>query len=238
MNKKHLSTVLCFFVLFSGAAFSMSGCGSSGAETKSAASTASSAPSAVSSGNSAQDSITVDSSVADSLPNYLRDSAPAESAAAASGYGEGTNVVPGSAISVSENAAKHSTGEVCTINSEKGSYELTIDSIALTNERNSTLAADKVIKITYTYKNTNFNSTLLIGNLDFKLMNSDGLACAQYTLDSAGSKDSPEAMPAEKGNSCTATIAYAVSGSSNKVTLIFDDLTGGSNTELTFDAEV
>ena len=218
----------------SAAAASSAGASSPADSSSSAASDSSAALS------SATASVTIETSVADSLPDYLRDStaAGAGSAATASGYGEGTNVTPGEDISTAANAAEQKTGSVCTLTSSKGNYEVTVNSIELTSNRADSMAADKVVKVSYTFKNVSYDGTLLVGPMAFRLMDGDGKACGTYSFDATDSANYQAAEPTEKGQSCTATLYYTLTSSSNAVTLIFDDLYGASGAEYLWKASV
>lgn len=165
----------------------------------------------------------------DSLPDYLKGDpiadAQSRAAEADTGTAEGINVLPGADVKLSENAKEAEIGKAETYNSNTGNVDLTIDSIELTDIRSPGQDADKVVRVTYTYRNTGRSDAIMIGNYSFKLLDAKGRACAEYFFDTSDPDLNPQAMPVENGGSCTAVLGYILTDSSNDVVLVFDDLT-------------
>ena len=138
---------------------------------------------------------------------------------------EGLNVLPGTDVKLDDDAKEVKVDKAETYNSNTGDVELTINSIELTDIRSPGQDADKVVRVTYTYKNIGRPDAIMLGNYSFKLLDSKGKACTEYFFDTNDPELNPQAMPVEKGDSCTAVLGYILTDSSNDVTLVFDDLT-------------
>lgn len=131
--------------------------------------------------------------------------------------GEGAQ--DGSPMDVKESDS-YEVGDVISMTSgENVLYELTIDEIAYTDARDEyTQDPGDVILVTYTYKNLG-EDTLIIDDMRFQLMQTD-----ETTLyDSYYLSDMLAVEPLEKGNSCTAQIAYAVPEKTEEVVLAYQD---------------
>lgn len=91
-----------------------------------------------------------------------------------------------------------------------------IDKVEVTDERNeyNPTNPDKVIVITYTYKNTAFDNPLLYDQMSFRILDGDTVCLPYYPSDLI----SPELANAGD-DSVTATLAYGVSASCNEVTI-------------------
>lgn len=165
----------------------------------------------------------------DSLPDYLRQDpikdAQSRAEAANGDPAEGINVIAGTDVELKDNAREAKVGKAETYNSNTGDVELTIDSIELTDIRSPGQDADRVVRVTYTYRNTGRSDAIMLGNYSFKLLDAKGRACPEYFFDTSDPELNPQAMPIEKGDSCTAVLGYILLESSNDVTLVFDDLT-------------
>lgn len=128
--------------------------------------------------------------------------------------GEGT---PNSAPLDVEDSESYETGDVITMGD--GLYELTIDEVVYTDQRDEyTQDPGNVILVTYTYKNLS-DEALLIDDMRFQLMQED----EETLYDSYYLPDGKMAEPAEKGESCTAQIAYAVPEKTDSVVLAYQD---------------
>lgn len=152
------------------------------------------------------------------------------SEAASPGAGEGANMVNTDGTVSAENAKKSEIGQAISISKDgKELYTITIDSIALTNDRNDfdETQPDQVVKVTYTYKNVAVDN-LLIDSYSFALEDKDKKACMDYALIG---KDETEPIPA--GESLTRTIAYALDSADKDVTLYYN-ATSGDNTIYAF----
>lgn len=164
----------------------------------------------------------------DSLPDYLKEKPVAGSptpSESGDGQAEGMNILPGTDVKLDDDAKEAKVGKAETYTSNTGEVELTIDSIELTSIRSPGQEADKVVRVTYTYRNTGRSDAIMLGNYSFKLLDSKGKACTEYFFDTSDPDLNPQAMPIEKGGSCTAVLGYILTDSSNDVTLVFDDLT-------------
>ena len=120
--------------------------------------------------------------------------APEDEISTDSTLGEGFNVVPGEVITASQNSNEVKIGETVTVESARGTFDLTIDSIRLTDERSAGIPADRVVEVTYTYANTHNYPDLLVGDTCFILTDSEGRACAPYIFDPTGGNH-PQPMP-------------------------------------------
>lgn len=91
-----------------------------------------------------------------------------------------------------------------------------IDKVEVTDERNeyNPTNPDKVIVITYTYKNTAFDNPLLYDQMSFRILDGDTVCLPYYPSDLI----SPELVNAGD-DAVTATLAYGVSASCNEVTI-------------------
>ncbi len=101
----------------------------------------------------------------------------------------------------------------------KQDYEIIIDEVAYTDERNEYEAdQEKVLLITYTYKN-NSDALLLIDDVRFQLISADESEIYQpYYL-----MDAMYAEPIENGQSATAQIAFGVPEEIHSFKLIYKD---------------
>lgn len=157
----------------------------------------------------------------DSLPDYLTGPTDVRDGSAATYNPEGIAAIPGEEIELKSNASKIRLKETAKINSTLGSYELTVDSTVLTDERIESIPADKVLRVTYTYANVDFDAELLVSSLFFRLCDAEGKACAPYIL---GDKERSSLKPLKAGENCTVNIYYILSEDSTSATLVFDDI--------------
>lgn len=103
-------------------------------------------------------------------------------------------------------AEGYKMGEPMTFTSGGVSYELVIDRVEYTDNRNQYVEdPGDVLLVTYTYKNLG-EGALLIDDMRFQLMNQD--KSKTYELYYIGDEKAPESI--EKGAACTAQISYAV----------------------------
>lgn len=99
-------------------------------------------------------------------------------------------------------------------------YELTIDKIAFTDERDEYVQdPGNVIQVTYTYTNLS-DSELLIDDMSFQMMLSD----ESTLLDSYYLPYIQVPEPIEKGTSCTAQVAYSIAEKPDSVILAYHDI--------------
>ena len=162
----------------------------------------------------------------DSLPDYLKDGPVAGTQSQGDGApAEGMNILPGTDVKLDDDAKEAKVDKAETYQSNTGDVELIINSIELTDIRTPGQDADKVVRVTYTYKNIGRPDAIMLGNYSFKLLDSKGKACTEYFFDTNDPELNPQAMPVEKGDSCTAVLGYILTDSSNDVVLVFDDLT-------------
>lgn len=99
-------------------------------------------------------------------------------------------------------------------------YELTIDKIAFTDERDEYVQdPGNVIQVTYTYTNLS-DSELLIDDMSFQMM----LSNESTLLDSYYLPYFQVPEPIEKGTSCTAQVAYAIGEKPDSVVLAYHDI--------------
>ena len=114
----------------------------------------------------------------------------------------------------------YKVGDTVTIQSDgKDVATFTIDKVEVTDDRSEydTSNPDKVIVITYTYKNLAFDDPLLYDQMSFRVLDGDTV-CLPYYLADLTSPDLANAG----GDAITATAAYGVSASCNEVTIYID----------------
>ena len=146
---------------------------------------------------------------------------PADEVSTDSTLGEGFSVIPGDVITASQNSLEVKVGETVTVESPRGTFDLTIDSIRLTDERAAGVRADRVVEITYTYANTHNYADLLVGDTCFMLTDSQGRACAPYIFDPTGGNH-PEPMPIGSGEQFTSSFGFVLpEDSDSSVTLLY-----------------
>ena len=147
--------------------------------------------------------------------------APEDEISTDSTLGEGFNVVPGEVITASQNSNEVKIGETVTVESARGTFDLTIDSIRLTDERSAGIRADRVVEVTYTYANNHNYADLLVGDTCFMLTDSQGRACASYIFDPT-SGNHPEPMPIGSGEKFTSSFGFILPEDSDaSVTLLY-----------------
>lgn len=111
-------------------------------------------------------------------------------------------------------------GDAITIQSDgKDVATFTIDKVEVTDDRSEydTSNPDKVIVITYTYKNLAFDDPLLYDQMSFRVLDGDTV-CLPYYLADLTSPD----LATTGGDAVTATAAYGISASCNEVTIYVD----------------
>jgi hypothetical protein len=146
---------------------------------------------------------------------------PGDEVSTDSTLGEGFNVIPGEVITASENSSEVKVGETVTVESPRGTFDLTIDSIRLTNERSAGIRADRVVEVTYTYANTHNFPDLLVGDTCFMLTDSEGRACAPYIFDPTGGNH-PQPMPIGSGEQFTSSFGFILpEDGGSSVTLLY-----------------
>ena len=113
-----------------------------------------------------------------------------------------------------------SVGENCVFSSKSGAdlCSLKIDSIKFTDERNAEDSSnpEAVVVVDYTYENTGSEEPLLLDGMSFKLIENDTV-CTPYYLSTL-----TPAEPANKGETQSGQLAFAVTKNTNDVTLFFD----------------
>ena len=119
-----------------------------------------------------------------------------------------------------ESTPAYKVGDAITIQSDgKDVATFTIDKVEVTDDRSEydTSNPDKVIVITYTYKNLAFDDPLLYDQMSFRVLDSDTV-CLPYYLADLTSPD----LATTGGDAVTATAAYGISASCNEVTIYVD----------------
>ena len=116
-----------------------------------------------------------------------------------------------------ESTPAYKVGDAITIQSDgKDVATFTIDKVEVTDDRSEydTSNPDKVIVITYTYKNLAFDDPLLYDQMSFRVLDGDTV-CLPYYLADLTSPD----LATTGGDAVTATAAYGISASCNEVTI-------------------
>lgn len=119
-----------------------------------------------------------------------------------------------------ESTPAYKVGDAITIQSDgKDVATFTIDKVEVTDDRSEydTSNPDKVIVITYTYKNLAFDDPLLYDQMSFHVLDGDTV-CLPYYLADLTSPD----LATTGGDAVTATAAYGISASCNEVTIYVD----------------
>lgn len=146
---------------------------------------------------------------------------PADEVSADSTVGEGMGVMPGEIVEVSDDAAEVKIGDTVTVESPRGFFDLTIDSIRLTDERAAGVRADRVVEVAYTYTNNHHFEDLLVGGTSFILMDAQGRALAPYIFDPTKGNH-PEPVPLGSGEQFSTSIGFALpADAGSEVTLIY-----------------
>lgn len=146
---------------------------------------------------------------------------PDEGTETDSTFGEGFNVVPGEKVETGENSQEVKIGDVVTVHKPDGSFDLVINSIRLTDYRSKGIPADRVVEVSYTYRNTHDYPDLLIGEMSFMMLDSEGGALAAYIFDSTDGTH-PQPMPIGSGEESTILIGYVLpEDAGSDVTLIY-----------------
>lgn len=146
---------------------------------------------------------------------------PADEVSTDSTYGEGMGVMPGTVVEVSDTSDEVKIGDTVTVDSPRGLFDLTIDSIRLTDERARGVRAERVVEVTYTYANTHDFEDLMVGDTSFILLDAQGKALAPYIFESSNGKH-PNPEPIGSGEQFTTSIGFALPGDAgSEVTLIY-----------------
>lgn len=138
---------------------------------------------------------------------------------------------PGEKVIPAENSTEAEGNSIVLQKNGQDYYRLTINKMELTDKRNPYEEnADQVMTVTFTYENYGEDSMLMIGSSRFHMADNVGLACAAYILETSET----EIMPVAIGESCTATIAFALPKNAAEVTLYYTDFNLGENAEYSF----
>ena len=159
----------------------------------------------------------------ESLPFYLAGTTDERDESVEPYNPEGLAVIPGESIHLAEDTPKADLKQAVTVLSSPGFYDLTVDSAGLTDDRTEGFPAERVLRVTYTYANTDYDAELLVSSLYFRLYDSEGKACAPYII--GDKKDSSYAEPISPGKSCTADVFFILPEDTSAATLVFSDIT-------------
>ncbi|WP_230397869.1 hypothetical protein [Novisyntrophococcus fermenticellae] len=118
-----------------------------------------------------------------------------------------------------KNSIEYEVGDLIKVSSENISYDLIINSVEYTDKRSKYVPnPDKVVLITYTYKNLS-DEALLIDDMRFQLMPLDESKTFElYYFDEI---KVPEAI--EKNKSFTAQVAYSLRQKEDELILAYHD---------------
>lgn len=135
--------------------------------------------------------------------------------------GEGFNVIPGEIVEIADSSKEIKIGDTITVDTPQGSFDLTIDSIGLTDERSAGIPADRVVEVVYTYTNAHDYPDLFVGELSFMMTDAQGRALASYIFDPTNGKH-PQPMPIASGESLSISIGFILPGDAgDEVTLLY-----------------
>lgn len=173
---------------------------------------------------------TGDGNIDESLPEYLRGDGEWIETDGQTTAGEGTNVLAGEEVTLKTYAELCDIGKAVTVTNPYGTYTLKIDSIGLTDTRREGDSENRqVVRVVYTFTNTDYSGDLYIGDVFFKLLGKDSRACATYSFEDVPTSTHPQAVPAAKNESRTVELGYVLTEPSERVTLVFDDLSDPQN---------
>jgi hypothetical protein len=123
---------------------------------------------------------------------------------------------------VKHEVPKFELGEKISIKNDDGKelYNLTINSITLSDERNQFHENNpaQVIEIDYTYENISMEDELYISDSDFKVIDEGGTIASTYPN---SPKKHPQSIPT--GSNCTAQMFFSLENESNKIGILFYD---------------
>ena len=111
----------------------------------------------------------------------------------------------------------HTLGESFILQQDgQDMVEFSVDKVEVTDERSEydTSNPEKVVVVTYTYKNLGFADPILYDQMSFKLLEGES-TCSPYYLQSL----SPANITTKGGDSVTASLAYGVSADCKEVTV-------------------
>jgi len=210
MKKKHISHLLLLTAIM---VFSLVGCQSSeNAAENDTDAAATETPAEETEAPDAAEEGSKDTSEATRPEDEVTDQTPLEEI-----QGEG---MPDNTLPDMSGIESVSVGENCVFSSESGAdlCSLKIDSIKFTDERNAEDSSnpEAVVIVDYTYENTSSEDSLLLDGMSFKLIENDTV-CTPYYLSTL-----TPAEPANKGETQSGQLAFAVTKTTNDVTLFFD----------------
>lgn len=132
------------------------------------------------------------------------------------GIGEGA---PSVEIPDLKESKEYKIGQTIEIGTDEQRYELKIERASYTDERSEYMPdAKEVLMITYTYTNQS-DGTLLIDDMRFKMLKNNLTdLCEPYYF-----SEILMPQPIEKGESCTAQIAYALEEKEQALVLVYQD---------------
>lgn len=132
------------------------------------------------------------------------------------GTGEGASSVE---IPDLRESKEYKIGQTIEIGADEQEYELKIERASYTDERSEYVPdAKEVLMITYTYTNQS-DTTLLIDDMRFRMLeNNLNDLCEPYYF-----SDILMPQPIEKGESCTAQIAYILEEKEPALVLVYQD---------------
>lgn len=132
------------------------------------------------------------------------------------GTGEGASSVE---IPDLRESKEYKIGQTIEIGTDEQEYELKIERASYTDERSEYVPdAKEVLMITYTYTNQS-DTTLLIDDMRFRMLeNNLNDLCEPYYF-----SDILMPQPIEKGESCTAQIAYILEEKEPALVLVYQD---------------
>lgn len=125
-------------------------------------------------------------------------------------------------------------GEPYVIKSSDGDYNVTVEKIRFTDERNefSEKEAKHVIFLDFNYENISNKEEVYLSESNFKVMDEDGNVLDTYPV----SDDSRNSKSLPVGGKCKASAAYAMPKSSKTLKVLFyDNMFGNAIGETTVD---
>ncbi|MDD6347102.1 MAG: hypothetical protein PUA52_03685 [Lachnospiraceae bacterium] len=152
---------------------------------------------------------------------------------------EGLNIVPGTHLDLSDSVIAGEIGKTYDITGAGAALSLTMENIAeaAPEQMTSGQEAEKVVRITYTYRNVKGIDSLMVGQYSFKALDENGNALQIYYFNPEND-DEVNMMPVSEGNSYTAALGFIMDPASTKVTIVYDDNALSSGTQIAWTAEL
>lgn len=125
-------------------------------------------------------------------------------------------------------------GKTYTLTGDDGSYNITIEGIRFTDERNqySEKIAEHVMFLDFNYENVDSSDEIFVSDINFKVMDDEGNILDTYPV----SDDNRMSKALPMGAKTSASVTYALPKSSKTVKVLFyDNMFGKPNGQITIE---